>query len=169
MAGSQTLITILVAAITRVGGEIKTLRSSVGTQIADACTALKNEILGGASAAYDTLKEIEDFLKNNDTVVAALQALKIVKYDAAQELTSEEKGTARSNIGAAAAADLTSLDSAAVKTTVQSLEAAAQAQARTNIGAVAADDIGDFSDLNLVTVFENALADSGSGSGNSGD
>ena len=73
-----------------------------------ALTALKNEILGGASDAYDTLKEIEDFLKANDDVVEAIQALKMVKYDA-QTLSVAEQTQARTNIGAASDSDLTAL------------------------------------------------------------
>ena len=58
MAG-ESLLTKLLALATRVGNELKALRAEVAQQIADAKTALKNEILGGASAAYDTLKEAE--------------------------------------------------------------------------------------------------------------
>ena len=32
--------------------------------------ALKNEFMGGASSAYDTLKELETFLKDDDTQIS---------------------------------------------------------------------------------------------------
>lgn len=165
MPGDTSLISKLLALVTRIGTEFKTLRSEMSTAIADAKTAVKNEILGGASAAYDTLKEIEEFLKSNDTVVAALQALKIVKYDAAQELTSEEKGTARSNIGAAADADLTAL-ATRMGTAEGSItdHGTRLTAAEGDIDALE-NAMGDLTDVNFVTTFEAALADSGSESG----
>ena len=34
--------------------------------------ALKNEILGGASSAYDTLQELQTFLQNDSTAISGL-------------------------------------------------------------------------------------------------
>ena len=156
MAG-ETLLSKLLALATRVGTELKALRAEVPQQIADAKTALKNEILGGADEAYDTLKEIQGFLETNNDTVAALQALKVVKYDAAQGLTSDEQALARSNINAADAATvttqgerLTTAESGitdhgnrlnTVETDLDSLEAT----------------IGDMTDVDFVATFEAAL------------
>ena len=156
MAG-ETLLSKLLALATRVGNELKALRAEVAQQIADAKTAIKNEILGGADEAYDTLKEIQGFLETNNDTVAALQALKVVKYDAAQGLTSDEQALARSNISAADAATvtthgerLTTAESGitdhgnrlnTVETDLDSLEAT----------------IGDMTDVDFVATFEAAL------------
>ena len=79
--------------------------SKTSTEIANAATNLKNDLLGGAGTAYDTLKELADLIDENKDAITALQALAAghVKFDAAQELTTEQKAQARTNIGAAAA------------------------------------------------------------------
>lgn len=163
---------------------IATLRTDMTTAIADAVAAAKTEILGGASSAYDTLKELEDLMKANDSLIAALQALQVVHYDA-QTLTSEQQAQARTNIGAAAASDVTGLGSGVVRhDEAQSLAAANQVQARSNIGAAADADltalatrvttaegdidalealIGDSSDIDFVSTFNTALNGSGNG------
>ena len=162
MAG-ESLLSKLLALATRLGNELKALRAEVAQQIADAKTALKNEILGGASSAYDTLKEIEEFLKSNDSVVGALQALKIVKYDAPQELTTEEKAQARSNIGAADAT--TVADQGTRLSTAES----SITDHGTRLGTVETDldnleaSIGDMTDVDFVATFEAALAESTEG------
>ncbi|WP_297669742.1 hypothetical protein [uncultured Desulfovibrio sp.] len=144
---TSTLILATGALATRMGQECKTLHSEtaanasaisalttqVASDIADAKTQVKTDILGGAGEAYDTLKEIEDLLKSNDSVVAALQALKVVHYDS-QTLTAEEKTQARSNIGAADAADVVTLSA-------QTLTAEQKAQVLTNLGAASAADL----------------------------
>lgn len=162
MAG-ESLLTKLLALATRVGNELKALRAEVAQQIADAKTALKNEILGGASAAYDTLKEIEEILKTNETLVSALQALKIVKYDAPQELTTDEQAQARSNIGAADAT--TVADQGTRLSTAES----SITDHGTRLGTVETDldnleaSIGDMTDVDFVATFEAALAESTEG------
>lgn len=67
--------------------------------------ALKADLLGGADAAFDTLKELQDAILNDQTGIAALLAAvdARVRFDAAQALTAEEQARARSNIGAIAA------------------------------------------------------------------
>lgn len=153
MAG-ETLLSKLLSLATRVGNELKTLRAEVTTQIADAKTAVKNEILGGAGEAYDTLKEIEDFLKTNDDTVAAIQALKVVKYDAAQELTSDEQAQARSNIAAADAATVSAQGErlTTAESDIDNLE--------TSVSELESS-IGDLtSDVDFVATFEAALAES---------
>lgn len=74
-------------------------------------TAVKDEILGGAGAALDTLNELAAALGNDPsfaTTIAAEVANR-VRYDAAQTLTSPQQAQARSNIGAAAASDVSTL------------------------------------------------------------
>lgn len=70
--------------------------------------ALKAEILGGASAAYDTLKEIQDILASDDTAISGLLTAvgNRVRFDAAQSLTGTQMQTARDNIGAQDAASI---------------------------------------------------------------
>lgn len=67
--------------------------------------ALKADLLGGADAAFDTLKELQDAILNDQTGIAALLAAvdARVRFDAAQSLTAEEQTQARQNIGALAA------------------------------------------------------------------
>lgn len=70
--------------------------------------ALKNEILGGADAAYDTLLEIQQALTGNTSAVDALLAAvnARVRYDEAQSLTVAEQTQACTNIGAVRVDDL---------------------------------------------------------------
>lgn len=76
--------------------------------------ALKSEILGGIPAtALDTIKELADFLADNTVAGGLVEQLgNRVRVDAAQTFTSGQQTQARSNIGAAAATDLSSLSSA---------------------------------------------------------
>lgn len=80
--------------------------SKAASEISTAASNLKNELLGGAGTAYDTLKELADLIENNKDAITALQTLAAghVKFDAAQSLTDTQKAQARSNIGAAASA-----------------------------------------------------------------
>lgn len=81
---------------------------SVGTttvwssqKVQDSLTALKSEILAGAPEAFDTLKEISDYLASNTTAVDGVMTAigNRVRYDAAQTLTAEQKLQACQNIG----------------------------------------------------------------------
>lgn len=76
--------------------------------------ALKSDILGGIpSTALDTIKELADFLADNTVAGGLVEQLgNRVRVDAAQTFTSGQQSQARSNIGAAAATDLSSLSSA---------------------------------------------------------
>ncbi len=82
--------------------------SKVDSQITAAKQAVKNDLLGGAGTAYDTLKELADLIETNKTAIEALQTIAAghVKYDAAQVLTNEQKAQARTNIGAVAASEI---------------------------------------------------------------
>lgn len=74
-------------------------------------TAVKNELVGGAGAALDTLNELAAAL-GNDASFAATIATEIasrVRFDAVQTLTSPQQTQTRANIGAASAADVSGL------------------------------------------------------------
>ena len=68
--------------------------------------ALKADLLGGADAAFDTLKELQTAIQNDQSGIAALLAAvdARVRFDAAQALTAQEQTQARNNIGALSAA-----------------------------------------------------------------
>lgn len=72
-------------------------------KILEVAGQVKQDLLGGVpSAAFDTLKEIADYILEDQTaasqIVSALA--KRVRVDVAQTFTSEEKIIGRSNIGA---------------------------------------------------------------------
>jgi hypothetical protein len=111
-------------------GDGNTTQTWSANKIFDEITAsiasLRSDIMGpGASAALDTFKEIQDALAEDDTASAALATAvsKRVRFDESQTLTNAEQTTARSNIGAASAAALSTL-STNVGNTEQDLVAA---------------------------------------------
>jgi hypothetical protein len=78
------------------------------SKIEDRLIELKENIVGGATAAYDTLQELQALLEGDAADIASLMTAvgNRVRFDAAQSLTTEQKATARTNIGAASQADL---------------------------------------------------------------
>lgn len=72
------------------------------SKITSLLDALKADILGGADAAFDTLKELQNAIQNDTSGLAALLSAidRRVRFDAAQALTAGEQAQARSNIGA---------------------------------------------------------------------
>lgn len=84
--------------------------SKIESDITAAKQAVKDDLLGGAGAAYDTLKELADLIAANKSAIDALKEVAAghVKYDAAQTLTDVQKKRARDNIGAGAATDVAS-------------------------------------------------------------
>ncbi len=68
--------------------------------------ALKADLLGGADAAFDTLKELQTAIQDDQSGIAALLAAvnARVRFDAAQALTAAEQTQARQNIGAVSSA-----------------------------------------------------------------
>ena len=80
-------------------------------EIVAAAAALKDDILGGAGAALDTLKELADALAGdaNYATTIATKLAKVVAVDVIQTFTNAEKIQARDNIGAASAAELSQL------------------------------------------------------------
>ena len=79
--------------------------SKTDSQIATARSELKSEILGGASAAYDTLQELVTYFNGldsaNDADVASLitQMGNRLRFDAAQTLTAPQKVQGNANLG----------------------------------------------------------------------
>lgn len=63
---------------------------------------LKNEILGGASSAFDTLGELQKIIEQNQEGIRVLEALAAghVRFDRLESLSALEKSNARTNIGA---------------------------------------------------------------------
>lgn len=79
---------------------------NVEAKITAAKQAVKDDLLGGAGEAYDTLKELADALVTNKDAITALQQIAQghVQFDKAQSLNDEQKKQARANIGALSAA-----------------------------------------------------------------
>lgn len=78
----------------------------VEAKITAAKQSVKDDLLGGAGEAYDTLKELADALVTNKDAIIALQQIAQghVQFDKAQSLNDEQKKQARANIGALSAA-----------------------------------------------------------------
>lgn len=78
----------------------------VDSQITAAKQSVKNDLLGGAGEAYDTLKELADALVTNKDAITALQQIAQghVQFDKAQALNDDQKKQAHANIGALSAA-----------------------------------------------------------------
>ena len=123
-----TAKTSLVAAINELKTEVDTLAASGGatindastssitqtysinkiiTSIAEARAAVKAEILGGAGAAYDTLKELEDLFASTGADLSGITTAlgNRVRFDAVQSLTAPQKVTANTNIGSLSLVD----------------------------------------------------------------
>ena len=83
-----------------------TVTTFSASKITGLLDALKADLLGGADAAFDTLKELQTAILSDESGIAALLTAvdKRVRFDAAQSLTAPEQTQARSNIGAIAAA-----------------------------------------------------------------
>lgn len=82
--------------------------------------AVKDDLIGGAGAAFDTLNELAAALSNDPNAVATITAAlaKRVAVDSAQVFTAPEQAQARANIDAASATDLTALTAAVGDTDV---------------------------------------------------
>lgn len=126
--------------------------SKIVSEITAAKQAVKDDLLGGAGTAYDTLKELADLIGTNASAIEALEALAAghVRFDAAQELSDDQKAQARTNIAAASVADHTAL--AGRVTTVEGVAA----QNKSDIAALTTA-IGD-TNTDYVAMFEAALA-----------
>lgn len=129
----------LVAAINELDADIAALAASAGATIDDASVAsssqtysinkildliavakaaVKNDILNGAGAAYDTLVELQALLEGDAASIAAINAAlgNRLRFDAAQALSAPAKAQGCANLGAAALADTGDLDTNFVTT-----------------------------------------------------
>ena len=81
--------------------------SKISTQI----QAAVNGLINGAPETLDTLKELATAIETNKDAITALQSIANghVKFNEAQSLEPQQQKTARDNIGAAAAGDVTTL------------------------------------------------------------
>lgn len=154
--------------------------TKIMSEITAAAQAVKNDLLGGAGDAVDTLKELADLIAENKSLIDAINAVaaKSVRVDQPQSFTDEEKIQGRDNIGAASAAELTALGTrvganetalAAVQEKAAGNETAigglttrvganeTAIQANTESIQTLSDNVGD-TNTNYVTVFETALA-----------
>ncbi len=97
------------AAITALQTQMGT--GTVDQRISDAVNTMRDNILNGAGAAFDTLKELADLITANSDLITSLNnvAAGRVAFDKAQNLTSEQQATARTNIAAAAKAEFDTL------------------------------------------------------------
>ena len=89
-------------------GEIDAGLLDLARQMDEKLAALKDELLGGAGEAVDTLRELADLIAANADAIDALRDLAAghVKFDAAQDLTASQQAQARSNIGAVSAEEM---------------------------------------------------------------
>jgi hypothetical protein len=95
------------------GDDVTWSIDKIAAELTAAKTAVKAEILGGASAAYDTLLEIQAFLAGDDASIATITTAlgNRVRVDtAAQGLTGTQQSNARTNIGAQDAAAVGNTD-----------------------------------------------------------
>ncbi len=94
------------------GGAVTWSVDKITSSITAARNALKDELVGGAGAALDTLAELAAALGDdpNFATTIATELGNRVRYDAAQVLTLEQKATARTNIDAASATDVGDTD-----------------------------------------------------------
>ena len=90
------------------GGAVTWSVDKITSAITAARNALKDELVGGAGAALDTLAELAAALGDNPNFATtiATEVANRVRYDAPQTLTLEQKATARTNIDAASATDV---------------------------------------------------------------
>lgn len=120
--------------------------SKVDSEITKAKQEVKNDLLGGAGTAYDTLNELAELIESNQDAITALQNLAAghVKYDGAQELTDAQKKQARDNINAVSQDEI---DFSAIEATI--------ASNKSEVDTLKAN-IGDLN-TNFVTTFEAEL------------
>lgn len=102
-AAAQALINDTTASATSVYSSTKT-NSAITTAVNAAVTSLVN----GAPAAYDTLKEIADYIASDQTGAANMTASinNKVDYAAAQTLTTTQQNQALSNINGVSATNV---------------------------------------------------------------
>lgn len=167
MADNETQLESLVEKINALARRMGWECYDIYDAIRAAKAAVKDEILNGAGEAYDTLKELQDLITNNQSGIAALEALAAghVHYDKEQTLTEEQKLRARTNIGATSGADTQALADrvTTAESDIDALEGRATAletrmtTAESDIDALEAA-LGQPSDADFVALFESSLA-----------
>ena len=115
--------------------------------IGDAKLAVKNDILGGAGEAYDTLQELKDFIDQNKGFIDSLTEMagNRVRWDEAQTIPEANQAIARANISAVAVADHEALAGRVTTaegkvTTLEGKMTAVEGKAAANEGAIAGLD-----------------------------
>lgn len=125
--------------------------NKINSVVTEAKNAVKNELLGGAGTAFDTLKELADLIQTNVSAIDALEAIAAghVRFDQAQTITDEQKTQARGNIGAASQTELTTVSGTATQAKSTADSALSKATTlETNVGNCGTD---------FVAAFESAL------------
>lgn len=126
-------------------------------QILDLLLHLKNEILGGAGPAFDTLLELQQAIQDNDIDITTLltEQAKRVSAGHSQSFTSGEQQIARTNINVYSQQEIDTLILDAVTDImnqlakrvavdqVQNLSEAEKLQGRQNIDVYSTSEIGD--------------------------
>jgi len=116
----MSLVSRLTATFNQIAADIKALQAGAGggAAINDASTTsttttwsaqkstaaiaqVKTDILGGASAAYDTLLELQNIIVTDESTAAALATAvnNRVRFDASQTLTTPQMLQACTNLG----------------------------------------------------------------------
>ena len=121
--------------------------NKIASEIIAAKQAVKDDLLGGAGAAYDTLKELADLIQTNESAIDSLEALAAghVRFDAAQELDDGKKTQARANIGAASQTELTTVSGTATQAKTTADQATSDfAALKTSLGELSTDFVAAF-------------------------
>lgn len=115
----------------------------VGDEILAKSNALKNELLGGAGGAYDTLKELADLITTNKDAIAALKDIAAghVRFDQPQSLEVAQKKQARDNIGAADVESVTAAQKKADEAAQKATENATHIGTLTNLQTTARTEL----------------------------
>ncbi len=93
--------------------------TKIASSISNATTAVKNEILGGAGAAFDTLNELKALLDDSDADISTLTTalgLRVRVDTASQGLTTLQQTNARTNIAAVGSSEIGNPDTNFVTT-----------------------------------------------------
>lgn len=92
--------------------------TKISDYVSDAAAAIKDEILGGAGEAYDTLSELKALLDDTDGDLSALTIAigNRVSTEAGQGLTGPQKQNARDNIDVYSKAEIGNPDTDFVAT-----------------------------------------------------
>lgn len=77
------------------------IESLINDKIVEAKSAVKADILNGADSAYDTLKEISDYIATDKTALASVleSVNNRLRFDIVQELTPEQKSNVVKALG----------------------------------------------------------------------